>query len=57
VFHTQGATMSAIVLVISRTFLSKHLLDEDGEGPMEVLNGNKLHQAMDKFIMLSSPNV
>ncbi len=57
VFHTLGANVSAIVLATSKTFLSEHLLNEDGQGPMEVLKGNKLRQLMDKFIVLSSPNV
>jgi hypothetical protein len=33
------------------------LLNKDGEGQVEVLKGDKLHQVMDKFIVLSSPNV
>jgi hypothetical protein len=49
--------MSTIPLATSKTFLSKHLLNEDGEGLMEVLKGDKLHLMMDKFIALSSPNV
>jgi len=57
VFHTLGATVSAIVLVTSKTFFFEHLLNEDGQGPMEVLKGNKLCQVMDKCIVLSSPNV
>ncbi len=44
-------------VVVSKTFLSEHLLNEDGEGPMEVLKGNELCQVMDKFITLSSPNI
>jgi len=56
-FHTPGANVSTIVLATSKTFLFEPLLNEDGQGPMEVLKGNKLHQLMDKFIVLSSPNV
>jgi len=44
-------------VIVSKTFLSEHLLNEDGEGPMEVLKGNELCQVMDKFITLSSPNI
>jgi hypothetical protein len=40
------------VLVASKTFLSKHMLNEDGEGRMEVLKGKKLCKMMDKFITL-----
>ncbi len=42
VFCTLVVTMSAIVLVVSKIFLSKHLLNEDGEGPVEVLKVDKL---------------
>jgi hypothetical protein len=54
---TLGATASAIVLATSKTFLSEHLLNVDGQGLVEVLKGDKLHQVMDKFLALSSPNV
>ncbi len=40
------------MLVASKTFLSKHMLNEDGEGRMEVLKGKKLCKMMDKFITL-----
>ncbi len=56
-FHTPWATPLAIVLAASNFFLSEHLLKENGEGPMEVLKCNKLHQMVDKFIALSSPNI
>jgi hypothetical protein len=55
--HTPWATPSTIVLVASNFFLSKHLLNEDGKGLMEVLKGANLHQVMDKFIALSSFNI
>jgi hypothetical protein len=35
----------------------KHLFNKDGEGPMELLNGDKLHEMMDKIITLCSHNV
>jgi hypothetical protein len=57
VSHTPGATTLAIALVANKTFLSEHLLNKDGKGPVEVLKGHKLHQVMDKFIALSSPNI
>jgi hypothetical protein len=57
VSRTLGATALAITLVANKTFLSKHLLNKDGKGPVEVLKGNKLHQMMDKFLALFSPNV
>jgi hypothetical protein len=45
------------VLAIGKTFLLEHLLNKDGKGPMEVLKGKTLHQVMDKFMVLSSPNI
>jgi hypothetical protein len=57
VSHTLGATMSSIALVASKTFLWEHLLIEDGQGPVEVLKGDKLCQVMDRFPVLSFPNV
>jgi len=35
----------------------EHLFNEDGEGLMEFLKGDKLHQVMDKVTTLCSPNV
>ncbi len=43
-FRTLGVTMSTIALVVSKTFLSKHLLNEDGQGLVEVFKGEKLRQ-------------
>jgi fructose-1-phosphate kinase PfkB-like protein len=40
-----------------QNLLIKHLFNEDGEGPVEVLKGNKLHQVMDKFMTLCCPNI
>jgi hypothetical protein len=57
VSRTLGATALTIVLVVSKTFLSEHLLNKDGEGPLKVLKGDKLRQVMDKFITLSPPNI
>ncbi len=57
VFCAPRATTSAIALVANNYFFSKHLLNEDGEGLIEVLKGNKLHQMMDMFIVLFLPNV
>jgi hypothetical protein len=37
--------------------MAKHLFNEDGEGLVEVLKGTKLHQVVDKFTTLCSPNV
>ncbi len=52
-FHT----LKAIAFAVNKFFLSKHLLNGDGQGPVEVLKGDKLCQVMDKFLALFSPNV
>jgi len=57
VFYTLEVIVSTLVLTASKTFLSEHLLNEDGEGLVEILKGGKLHQMMDKFIMLFSHNI
>jgi hypothetical protein len=54
---TPRAIVSTITLAANKTFLSEHLLNENGLGPVEVLKGDKLCQVMDKFLVLSSPNV
>ncbi len=56
-FCTLGAIMSAISLVVGKTFISKNLLNEDGQGLVEILKGDKLCQVMEKFLALFSPNV
>ncbi len=40
-----------------QNLMAKHLFNEDGEGLVEVLKGTKLHQVVDKFTTLCSPNV
>jgi hypothetical protein len=35
----------------------EHLFNEDGEGLLEFLKGDKLHQVTDKFTTLCSPNI
>jgi hypothetical protein len=46
------STTLAITLSTSKTFLSRHLFNEDGEGPVEVLKGQKLDQTLLKFAPL-----
>jgi hypothetical protein len=45
------------MLVASKTFMSQHLLNRDGEGLVELIKRNKLWQMMDMFTTLCSPNV
>jgi hypothetical protein len=40
-----------------QNLIVEHLFNEDGEGPMEFLKGDKLHQVMDKFTTLCSFNI
>jgi hypothetical protein len=41
----------------SKTFLAHHLFNENGEGHVEIIQGEKLHNVMDKFQPLYSPNI
>jgi hypothetical protein len=49
--------MLSIALAANKLFFFEHLLNEDGEGLVELLKINKLRQVMDKFIALFSPNI
>jgi len=57
VLHMPNVTSFVISLATSKTFLSHHLFNEDGEVPMELLKGEKLNQAMLMFVPLCSPNI
>jgi len=56
VAKTPTAKTSAIALAASKEFLDTFLVDE-GDGPKEMLRGKALDVVMDKFQVLSSPNV
>jgi hypothetical protein len=56
-FCAPWAIVLAITLVTSTTFISKHLLNEDGQALVEILKGDKMRQMMEKFLALFSPNV
>jgi hypothetical protein len=47
----------AITLASNKTFLFKHLLNDDSKGPMELLKDKRLHKGMENFFTLCSPNV
>ncbi len=49
VFHTLDGKIFVISLNASKTFLAHHLFNENGEGLVEILQGEKLHKVMDKF--------
>ncbi len=46
---TDEAKIFTITLNVSKAFLAHHLFNEDGEGPMEILQGKKLDRVMDKL--------
>jgi hypothetical protein len=54
---TLFVTNFVIVLAANEMFLFVHFLHKDGDNPMELLQGDKLNQVMDKFVELYSPNI
>jgi hypothetical protein len=55
--RTPDVKISAILLGASKTFLTMHLLNDSGNGIMELLNNKQLEQIQDKFSKLNLPNV
>jgi hypothetical protein len=49
VSHTPKGKISTIILNASKAFLAHHLFNEDGEGLMEILQGEKLDKVINKF--------
>jgi hypothetical protein len=56
VSHSPSVTNFIITLVANKTFISMHLLYEDGDDPTELLRGDKLNEMMDTFIKFCSFN-
>ncbi len=54
VCHTPTTTSLTIALFANKSFLSRHLFDEDGKGLVELFKGEKLNQTLLKFIPLCS---
>jgi hypothetical protein len=52
VCHMPIATSLIIVSFANKSFLSHHLFNEDGEGPMELLKSEELNQMLLKFVPL-----
>ncbi len=50
-FCMPNSTSFAISLVVNKTFLY-HLFNENGEGPIELMKGEKFNQTMSKFAPL-----
>ncbi len=42
---------------MSKSFLSQHLFNEDGDNPIELLKGEHLNKVMDNFMPLCFPNI
>jgi hypothetical protein len=42
--QTPNTNAFAITLASNKTFLFKHLLNDDSEGPMELMKGKKIHK-------------
>jgi len=53
VFYAPNAKNFVIDLAISKMYLVQHRFNEDGDGLVEHLKGDKFHKVMDKFIPLS----
>jgi hypothetical protein len=49
VSHSLDAKIFVITLNVSTTFLAHSLVNENGEGHVEILQGEKLDKVMDKF--------
>jgi hypothetical protein len=57
VLHSPSITNYKITLATSKIFMSMHLLYEDGDNPVELLQGDDLNKMMDKFIEFCSLNI
>ncbi len=57
VCRTPFTTTLTIVLSTNKTFLSRHLFNEDGQGLVELFKGEKLDQMLLKFVLLCSPSI
>jgi hypothetical protein len=44
-------------LVVSNTFLSRHLFNEGGQFTIKLLKGGKFNETLLKFIAMCSPNI
>lgn len=55
--QTPNTNAFVITLASNKTFLFKHLLNDDNEGHIELLKGKRLRKGMENFFTLCSPNV
>jgi hypothetical protein len=56
-YYMPIATTLAMALYVRKTFLFNHLFNENGQGSVELLKGEKLNQMLLKFIPLCSFNI
>jgi hypothetical protein len=57
VCRTPTATSLVITLFTNKSFLSRHLFNEDGNGHVEFLRGAKVNKMLLKFVPLCSLNI
>jgi len=57
VLHTPNAMSFVIALATNKTLLFCHLFNEDGQGTIKFLKGDKLNETLLKFTPLCSPNI
>ncbi len=57
VLRMANVTSFVIALIVSKTFLSSHLFNENGQGTNELLKGDKFNETLLKFIPLCSPKI
>jgi hypothetical protein len=57
VSRSSSITPFIIALVGNKTFFFEHILNKDAIGLVEFFKGMKLHEMMDKFITMCSPNI
>ncbi len=57
VYHMPTAKFFAIALFMNKSFLSHHLLNENGEGQVELIKDEKLNKMLLKFVHLCSPSI
>jgi hypothetical protein len=57
VSHSLSITPFTIALAKDKTFFFEHVLNKDVIGLMELFKRMKLHELMDKFTTMCSPNI
>ncbi len=55
--YTPNVKIYVILLSVNKTFLAMYLLDDGGDGTVELLNSKQLELIQDKFLELNWPNI